>query len=224
MNAPDHDPGLPASWWRRVRHDLRSAIAPMRMATQLLRGGRVDAAERDEALQVLDRQLEQLLATVEDIGDLMQAQFGTLALQPVAQDANLVLDVVCGRGALVRELRARQVELRCEQCEQELAVPHDPSRVVALLEFLLMRMAAHADPGAVLKLSLHPDCNGALHLSGANASLARDPELLYLLGIDPGQGEPGLRVMLLRQLLRASAMELRIEGEGRLELHFPPAT
>jgi hypothetical protein len=223
MNAPDHDAGLPANWWRRVRHDLRSAIAPMRMATQLLHVGRVDGAEREEALQVLDRQLEALLATVEDISDLMQVQAGALALQPVAQDANLLLDVVCGRGALVRELAGRQVELRCHACAQELAVAHDPARVVALLEFLLMRMAAHASPGATLELSLKPDKDGALHLSGANESLARDPELLYLLGIDSGQSEPGLRAMLLRQLLRASGMDLRIEGAGRLELHFPPA-
>jgi signal transduction histidine kinase len=194
----------------------------MRMATQLLRGGRVDEKEREEALQVLDRQLERLLETVEDIGDLLQVQGGTLALRSEPQDANLLLDVVCGRGALVRELAARQLELHCSACERDLVVAHDPARVVALLEFLLMRMAAHSSPGAELRVSLQPDRNGWLRLSGANASLARDSELLYLQGIDGG-GEPGLRALLLRQLLRASGMELRLDGEGGIELHFPAA-
>jgi len=219
---PEPDTKLPPDWWRRVRHDLRSAIAPMRMATQLLRGGRVDGAEREEALRVIDRQLEQLLATVEDVGDLLQAQAGPLALRFEMQDANLMLDVVCGRGALVRELAGRSVQLKCEPCDREMLVAHDPSRLVSLLEFLLMRMAAHAVAGAELRLSRLADGTGLLELSGPKPSLAQDPELLYLQGIDAG-GEPGLRALLLRQLLRASGMEMRMDAQGGIELRFPPA-
>jgi hypothetical protein len=62
-----------------------------------------------------------------------------------------------------------------------------------------------------------------LHISGAGASLARDPDLLFLSGIESGLGEPGLRVLLMRQLLRASSMALREAGEGALELRFAPA-
>ena len=222
MNAPEQDRGLPAGWWKRVRHDLRSAIAPMRMATQLLRGGRVDAAERDEALQVIDRQLEALLATVEDVSDLLQSQAGALALRPQAQDANLLLDVVCGRGVLVRELATRKLQLRCAPCEAEVAAPHDAARVAALLEFLLLRMAAHTPAGGELVLGLRAEEGGVLHLAGAGTSLAQDSELLFLRGIEGGQGEPGLRVMLMRELLRAASMELRDAGEGALELRFAP--
>ena len=220
MNAPQNDRGLPAGWWRRVRHDLRSAIAPMRMAVQLLRAGRVDPAEREEALQVLDRQLEQLLAAVEDVGDLMQLQDGALALQSATQDLNLLPDIVCGRGSLVRELAGRKLQLRCEPCASELAVAHDPLRLSALLEFVLLRMAAHAPAGSELVLSVLHEGGPALRLSGASASLARDPELLYLLGIDADNGEPGLRAMLMRQLLRAGATHLRADGEGAVRLDF----
>ena len=221
MNAPEHDRGLPPGWWKRVRHDLRSSIAPMRMAVQLLRAGRVEAAEREEALQVLDRQLEQLLAAVEDVGELMHAQAGTLASNAARQDLNLLPDVLCGRGGLVRELAARKLNLRCEPCAQEVAVPHDPLRMSALLEFLLLRMAAHAPAGSELVLSVHGDDDAELRLAGAAGSLARDPELLYLLGIDAGQGEPSLRAMLMRQVLHAGGIELRGDGDGALRLRFP---
>ena len=221
MNAPDTDRELPAGWWKRVRHDLRSAIAPMRMAVQLLRAGRVEAAEREEALQVLERQMDQLLAAVEDVGDLMHAASGTLALASATQDLNLLPDIVCGRGALVRDLATRKVQLRCEPCASELAVAHDPVRLSALLEFLLLRMAAHAPPGSELVLSVLHDEGAVLRLSGASAALARDPELLYLQGFDAGGGEPGLRAMLMRHLLRAGAMELRTDGDGALRLRFP---
>jgi len=223
LNAPEHDQGLPGNWWKRVRHDLRSAIAPMRMAVQLLRGGRMEAAEREEALAVIDRQLEQLLAAVEDVGELLHAQGGTLALSSAPQDLNLLPDIVCGRGALVRELAARQLKLRCETCKEELAVPHDPVRLSALLEFLLMRMAAHTPAGGELLLEVDPKEGGSLRLSGADPAFARDAELLYLQGIDAGSGDPGLRALLMRQLLRAGAMELRGDGEGAVRLRFPPA-
>jgi hypothetical protein len=223
LNAPSQGGALPAGWWKRVRHDLRSAIAPMRMAVQLLRSGRVDAGEREEALQVLDRQLEALLATVEDVGDLMHAQGGGLVLQPAPQDANLLLDIVCGRGALVRELAARNLTLRCDPCESEAAVPHDPARLAALLEFLLLRMAAHAQPGSELVLGLRQDGAVTLHLAGAGASLAHDPELLFLQDIDAGNGEPTLRSLLMREVLRACGLELTPDGEGAMQLRFSPA-
>jgi hypothetical protein len=223
LNAPSQDGGLPAGWWKRVRHDLRSSIAPMRMAVQLLRSGRVDAGEREEALQVLDRQLEALLATVEDVGDLMHVQGGGLVLQSAPQDANLLLDIVCGRGALVRELAARKLTLRCEPCASEAAVVHDPARLAALLEFLLLRMAAHAQPGGELVLGLRQDGAVTLHLAGAATTLAQDPELLFLQDIDAGQGEPTLRSLLMREVLRAGALELAGDGDGAMRLRFQPA-
>jgi len=222
LNAPEPDQGLPPGWWKRVRHDLRSAIAPMRMAVQLLRSGRVDASEREEALQVIDRQLEQLLAAVEDVGDLLHAQGNTLVLSSAPQDLNLLPDIVCGRGALVRELATRKVVLRCETCVSELLVAHDPARLSALLEFVLLRMAAHTPAGGELVLSVQHDEHGpSLKLSGASARMAQDAELLYLLGLDAAHGEPGMRAMLLRALLKAGAMSLQAEGEGALRLRFP---
>jgi len=221
LNAPVQEKGLPAGWWRRVRHDLRSAIAPMRMAVQLLRSGRIDPAERDEALQVIDRQLEQLLAAVEDVGDLLHAQGGALPLSAATQDLNLLPDIVCGRGSLLRELGSRKVTLRCELCAAELLVVHDPLRLSAMLEYLLLRMSAHTPAGGELVLSVQHQDGPSVRLSGAAASLGSDAELLYLQGLQVEHGEPGLRALLMRQLLQAGAMTLSADGEGALRLRFP---
>jgi hypothetical protein len=212
---------LPDGWWQRVRHDLRGAVAPVRMAVQLLRSGRVDAAEREEALAVIDRQLDQLLAGIEDVGDLLRVQAGLPLLQHARQDANLLLDVVCGRGGLIRGLAERELRLHCEPCESELAWQHDPARVAALLEFLLLRVAAHSAAGAELRMQLRRANSGAeLLISGAGASLARDPELAYLLGEAGGGEEPGLRALLMREILLGNAIELRHAGEGALSLRL----
>jgi signal transduction histidine kinase len=210
---------LPPGWWQRVRHDLRGAVAPVRMAVQLLRSGRVDAAEREEALAVIDRQLEQLLAGIDDVGDLLRLQAGLPLLQHATQDANLLLDVVCGRGGLIRGLAERDLRLLCEPCESELAWPHDPARVAALLEFLLLRAAAHSPAGSELRMALRRAEDGAeLVISGAGAGLAQDPEIAYLLGDAGGGDDPGLRAILMREVLLGNAIEMRRADGDALSL------
>lgn len=190
------------------------------MAVQLLRDKRVEAAQREEALQVIERQLEQLLAAAEDIGDLLRVQAGALNLQSAPQDANLLLDVICGRGALLRELAGRRLSLRCQPCAEEVAVAHDPLRVASILEFLLMRMAAHAAPGEELLVSLQTGRGASLLLSGASHSLAGDPELATLLGRGAAGEEASLRALLVRALLAAAQIDLQEAGAGALRLRF----
>jgi signal transduction histidine kinase len=203
-----------------VRHDLRGTVGPMRMAVQLLRMGKVDAVEREEALQVIDRQIEALLAAIEDVGELLRAENGGFVRDATHQDANLLLDIVCGRCALIRGLAERQLRLRCDPCEAEALVGHDPARVAALLEFLLLRAAAHAPPGSELLLSLRQGEATSVHVSGAGASLGSDPELLQLLDAADARDEPSLRALLMREILHAGAIELRQDGAGALSLQF----
>jgi hypothetical protein len=138
------------------------------------------------------------------------------------QDANLLLDLVCGRGGLIRELATRQLGIRCEPCAMEALVRHDPARVTALLEFLLMRMAAHTDAGGELVLSLRqPGGVAELQLTGAKDSLAGDEDLRHLLG--EGVTDPALRALLMRELLRAAQIELQ-PVSGGLALRFGEAS
>jgi hypothetical protein len=189
------------------------------MAVQLLRDGRVDAAEREEALAVIERQFEQLLAGIDDVGDLLRVQAGLPLLQPGRHDANLLLDVVCGRGGLLRGLSERKQSLHCEPCEAELPWQHDPARVASLLEFLLLRLAAHSAVGSELRMQLRRVEDGAeLVLSGAGASLAQDAELSFLLGEAAQDSEPGLRALLMREVMRGNAIGLRRGGQGALVL------
>jgi hypothetical protein len=192
----------------------------MRMAVQLLRTGMGDPAEREEALEVIDRQIDSLLAAVGDVGELLRAQAGHAAPDFAAHDANLLLDIVCGRGALIRALAERNISLRCEPCAVEALVGHDPARVSALLEFLLLRAAAHAPPGAELRLALRQGEAISLHVSGAAATLASDPELLHLQDAPAADEESTLRALLMREYLRAGALALHHDGDGALALRF----
>jgi signal transduction histidine kinase len=209
-----------------VRHDLRGAVSPIRMAVQLLRLGQVDAAEREEALGVIERQLGQLLEGIDDLGDWLRVQAGAYEHAPVLQDANLLLDLACGRGGLLRQLDLLKLRVRCEPHAEEIVVEHDPARLATLIEFLLLRVAAHAQPGSELVLGLTRDGEGIeLHLAGARDSLANDDELRFLRGDPSANTEPSLRALLMRETMRLAGLQLRFPAADRLALRLasPPA-
>lgn len=217
---------LPPHWWGRVAHDLRGPLGPMRMALQLLRAGRAEAGEREEALQVMERQLERLLMEIDDVGDLLRIHGGAPVQRPRVEDLNLLLDAVCGRGALRRALAERQQSLACEPAADELPAAHDASRLGVLFDFLLRKAAAHAPPGAELRIALREAGGRAVfELSGHGPGLETDPELAFLLGEGGGDvARLGARPVLLRALLRDGAAGLVAQAAPpRLELSLPLA-
>ena len=176
---------IPAQWWLRLGHDLRAPIAPMRLALQLLRSGQGSAAERQDTLAVLDRQLDHLLANINDLSDLARINAGTFTANIAPADLNLVIDIVEGRQTLGSRLSERKQSLRCISSDNAIVARHDSARLAALLEFLLERAARHADAGTTLTLTLDESEDSRvarLRIAGTKELLAADPELAYIAG------------------------------------------
>lgn len=211
--------GIPAGWWSRIGHDLRGPVGPMRMVVQMLRSGRGNAGERQEALALLDRQIDRLLAEIDDVADLVRLRNGVAIVRSQRADLNLVLDPVAGRSSLLRCLAERDQALVCVPSERELQADYDASRLCMLLDFVLRKAAAHSVPGARLELALRETDGGAeFSISGFGATLFGDPELAWLRGdavVDPD--ELGARPILLREVVRQSAATLSADP-GRISL------
>lgn len=195
---------LPAEWWLRISHDLREPISPMRIAVQLLKSGHAGQMGREDALQMIDRQIDRMLAKIEDFTEVLRLNAGTFAVNLAAADLNLVVDIVCARGALLRDLDQKQIVLRCVPAESAIIAKHDPSRVAALLEFLIRKSAEHAPPGCTLTLGLRRDTGRAyLSITGAGPSLATDPDMVHVAGIEPSMiGDLEARPILMHEIAR----------------------
>jgi hypothetical protein len=205
--------GSHEGWWMRVGHDLRGPINPMRMAVQMLKAGRVPAAEQLEAVRLIDRQLDVLLEGVQDLSDLLRAEAGALGMSARPNDLNLIVDLVSGRGSLLRSFEERCQQLLCIGTPGELVVDHDPARLASLLEFLLRKASGHAADGASLTLSLVDDGHSArFAISGADASLLMDADLALLSG-DGGGAEAGVKAVLMQRIASASQARLLFENE-----------
>ncbi len=214
----------PIDWWLRVGHDLRGPITPIRMAVQLLKGGRVAVADQHNALSMIDRQLDQLLDSVQDVADLLRIEAGAFALHARPDDLNLVVDLLSGRTSLLNFLEERQQRLHCQGAATDVVASHDPARLSALLEYLLRKSAGHAPNGAVLTLSLQADGKRARFLiSGMGGSILSDPDLAHVAGsVGDGFGEAAAKAVLMHEVARLSgAIFAPIDGLSALSFTLP---
>lgn len=196
----------PPEWWLRMGHDLRGPITPMRMAVQLLRSGRASPPDQDNALRLIDRQIDLLLAIIDDQHALLRINAGAFKWNAVPGDLNLLLDVISARGTLLRALEAKQQQLHCVVSDSPIIANHDPERLAALLEFLLCKASEHALPGTPITVKLQPEgAHAQFLITGSEGSLVADAELAYvahsrLLEI----GELEAKPLLMREFARLS--------------------
>jgi K+-sensing histidine kinase KdpD len=215
---------IPSRWWLRLGHDLRSPIAPMRMALQLLRGGPERSAEQREALIVLERQIDQLLVEIEDLSDLARINAGTFATKLAPTDLNLVIDMIAGRAALGRRLDERSQTLRCIAAGSPVTVDHDPQKIVDLLEFLIAKAAKHAQVGSTMTLALEPPSQtkrARFIVSGSDRSLEDDPGFAYVAGRSSlSLFDLEARPIVMREVAGMHRLEFELRSE-RFEVIFP---
>ena len=214
---------VPPEWWSRLGHDLRGPISPMRMGLQMLKSGRASAAEQKEAVQLIDCQVDQLLASIEDISELLRMNAPGFALSFAVDDLNLVIDSLSGRSSLRRTLEGRGQQLQCSAAAGTVSAQHDPQRLVLLLEYLIARAAVRAAPGATLRLLLRGGpAEAEFQLSGASGPLSDDPDLAHVAGSDMSHCEERqARALRMREIVRLSGAVVELSGDGAWSLRLP---
>lgn len=224
MTEVQPSPSLPDDWWLRIGHDLRGPIAPMRMAVQVLRSNRMGSEEREQALELLDRQIDTLVSVISDVNDLLRVNAGTFSLNPEPADLNLLFDLLEGSGPLARMLLAKRQVLDLRPADAPLIAVHDAHRTAMLLKYLVTRLASRAAPGAALSVALAPEASGfaefRLHAPGAGPG--DDLELAYVAGVDAGADELESRAILIREIARLSGIGFSsIDFETGLSFRMP---
>lgn len=214
---------IPAQWWLRLAHDLRGPVAPMRMAVQMLRTGLIGPAEQPEALCMVDRQIDLLLESIEQFGDLLRINAGKFEMRRERSDLGDVFALLEGRSALRRELDQRGVTLVAEPLPTPLLALYDGRRLASVLEFLVLKFAKSASRGSDVRVALRGEGPSAIwSIHGDTATLADDIELQWVLGGSVGLQECEAQAVLAREIAKLSSLQFSAFTPGAaLEIAMP---
>ena len=73
--------GARTSSWRRLAHELRNPLAPIRNSLQILKMPRVDAATVERSRDMMERQVHHLVRLVDDLLDVSRVMRGKIELR-----------------------------------------------------------------------------------------------------------------------------------------------
>jgi signal transduction histidine kinase len=133
-----------------LAHELRNPLAPIRSATERLRGSPQDGRVVTAAGEMIERQLRQMVRLVDDLLDLSRVSRGIVELQraPLSLAAALRDAIETSRPLIEQSGHVLDVMLP----DAALTLDADPTRVVQVFANLLNNAAKFTPPGGRIEL------------------------------------------------------------------------
>jgi signal transduction histidine kinase len=206
-----------------LAHELRNPLAPIRNAVQILRMCGSDQPDLSWALEVMERQMQQLVRMVDDLLDVSRITRGKINLQKELTDvASLVHSAVESSRPLLDE---RKHELTVSLPAQPVFVEADPARLAQVLANLLNNAAKYTEEGGQVWLTVEQDEGEVVFRvrdtgMGIPASMLSSVFDLFTQAdrsLDRSQGGLGIGLTLVRQLveLHGGSVQAHSAGPGQ---------
>jgi PAS domain S-box-containing protein len=158
-----------------LAHELRNPLAPIRNALHLMRvcGGAGPVA--DEAQQVMERQLAQLIRLVDDLLEVSRISRGKIELRRASVDLGAVVASAVETSRPAIDAARHRLEVRLPPAP--LRVHGDFVRLAQVIANLLNNAAKYTDPGGRVAVSVEQQgSEAAIRVQDSGIGLA--PELL----------------------------------------------
>jgi signal transduction histidine kinase len=182
---------------------------------QLLRIPELDAAERQQALDVLDRSLRLQQRVLDDLDDLTRLGVGALRVRPARL---LVAEVLERAGAAVRHRMAQaEVSLQLHADEVDLAVWADGERLQQVLVNFLTNAEKASVAGQSVTLRARSEGDQVVfEVSDRGRGLSpRDCERVFERFVQIGEGRGlGLGLSIARDLARLQGGRVTVSSDG----------
>jgi len=133
-----------------LAHELRNPLAPIRNALEIVRQAELDRATTTRVLDMMERQLVQLVRLIDDLLDLSRITRDRIELR---RERTTLASVVGNAVETVRPLIAERVhELSLGMPAEEIRLWADPTRLSQIIANLLHNAAKYTDPGGHITL------------------------------------------------------------------------
>jgi signal transduction histidine kinase len=216
----------PPDWLGRLAHDLRNPITPMRSAVQLLQLGGLPPELGPDLLRTLDRQIDFLLHTIDDVADLVKIERGAFQLQLAACDLDAVVDAALARAGRAAARGRPPPAVEVQRAAQPLTVRADEIRLRQAIEHLAGYVLDADNPEPASVRTLERAGRACVRLRAGGRALAPDARLDYLMtgGRPTDESAVTLGVRVVRHVLEMHGATLALADDGAtLELDLPLA-
>jgi signal transduction histidine kinase len=205
-----------------LAHELRNPLAPIRTAVQLLRLKELGPNQSARARDVIERQVEHLVALIDDLLDVSRITRGMITLQrePVLVGAIVARAVETARPAI----DAQRHQLTLELPDELITVDGDKTRLIQVFANILHNASKFMDPGG--RIHLKAAREGAhVAISISDTGIGISPELLPKVfelftqvhsKSERAQGGLGIGLALVRRLvdMHGGTVTARSDGLG----------
>ena len=190
-----------------LSHELRSPLAPISSAVQLLSLQKNENKIQQEARQIIERQVRQLRHLVDDLLEISRITSGRVVLRQERITVSTIVEwAVEAVQPLVKELRH---ELNVSMPPEPIWLNADAARLEQVLVNLLTNAAKYTDKGGHIKLTAQQEGNTAvLRVSDTGIGISAEllPNIFDLFtqaerSLDRSQGGLGIGLSLVRQLV-----------------------
>jgi len=143
-----------------LAHELRNPLAPLRNAVEILRMPQATPQMGSRALEMMDRQLHQMVRLVDDLLDVSRITTGKLM---VRRSTIVLQDALRDAVETVRPfLESRQHSLEVRLPPEAVAVEGDRTRLAQVFSNLLHNAGKYTEPGGHIALTLEREGEAAL--------------------------------------------------------------
>lgn len=202
-----------------LAHELRNPLAPIRSAVGLLQS-ECSGAPAQLSLDVIDRQLRQLVRMVDDLLDVSRITHGRIELRRETTELGPLLSTAIE--TTLPHIQAMRHLLSVDVPETALRVDGDPQRLTQVFGNLLNNASKYTLPGGRIALSACVDGSEALVRisdSGVGIPPERVDEVFDLFvqvdtSLERAQGGLGIGLTLVRRLVQMHGGSVRALSEG----------
>jgi signal transduction histidine kinase len=215
--------GVPDALLAAFAHEMRNALGPVRTATYLLRASTTDA-QAQWALDLIDRQVQAITASIDELADLARFARGPLELDSQPMAFGDVLDGAAS--ACATALSERRQTLEWSRPATAVAVHGDPQRLTQALSAVLRATSRAAQAGSPIRIAVERDATAVTTAIGGTAEapieLTSQPE--DDLGQSRVQPSANVGLTLAQEILARHGGSLTATGRSRFAIRLPVAS
>ena len=206
-----------------LAHELRNPLAPISNALEILKRVGMQAPTAQQAREMMDRQLRQLVRLVDDLLDVSRITTGKLTIKPKRCELH---DIVRSAVDTARpRIDARQHSLTVTMPDEPLYVDADPTRLSQVFSNLLNNAANYTEVGGRIVLTVSAESD-AIVVSVKDNGIGIEPEMLAPVfqmfaqadeSLERVHGGLGVGLTLAKHVvdLHHGSIEARSDGIGK---------